>query len=58
MLTKMIVNSLNLYMKNLWKETWRNTYIKALEIGKGQNHKEIHTKIQTELPLPKSWEHS
>lgn len=53
----MIVNWLNIYMKNIWKETWRNTYVKALETGEGQNHKEILTKIQTELPLFKSWEH-
>lgn len=55
---KMIVNWLNLYMKNIWKEAWRNTYVKALETGEDQNHKEIQIKIQTELPLFKSWEYS
>lgn len=48
---KITVNWLNLYMKNIW----RNTYVKGLET-EGQNHKEIQTRIQTELPLFKSWE--
>lgn len=40
MLQKTLVNSLHLYMKNIWKESWRNTCIKDLET-QGQNHKEM-----------------